>query len=168
LLLLATVLVADGLLYALHPPYPALGLLDEPAHLATAALVLLALGVRDRTLAVTALVASVAIDLDHLPQELGIDLLTRSTARPVSHSLVGLAVLTATAAAVGGRRAVAAGVALGIAAHLFRDLATGGGVPLLWPLTSRELEMPYALYAVLLGALAAAIANKRIPALKRN
>jgi len=147
-------LVADGVLYLLDPPYPALGLIDEPAHLATAALVVLVLRVRDRTLAAAALVASVAIDLDHLPQELGADLLTEHTTRPVTHSLAGLVVITAVAAAVSRRRAVAAGVALGIAAHLFRDLGTGGGVPLLWPLTDSELEIPYVVYIALLGALA--------------
>jgi inner membrane protein len=167
-LLLATVLAADGLLYLLNPPYPALGLIDEPAHLATAALIVLVLGVRDRTLAVTALVAAVAIDLDHLPQELGVDLLTEHTTRPVTHSLAGLVVITAVAAAVSRRRAVAAGVALGIAAHLVRDLGTGGGVPLLWPMTNREIEVPYVLYAALLAALATWLAIRRTPALKPN
>jgi inner membrane protein len=145
------------LLLLLDPPYPALGLLDEPAHLATAALVVLALTVRDRTFAVAALVASVVIDLDHLPQELGADVLTQHTTRPVTHSLTGLLVLTAVAAVLSRRRAVAAGVACGIAAHLFRDLGTGGGVPLLWPLTSAELEVPYVLYLIVLVTLSVQI-----------
>src|SRR3954451_4407814 len=167
-LLLATVLVADGLLYLLNPPYPALGLIDEPAHLATAALVLLVLRVRDRTLAAAALVAAVAIDLDHLPQELGAGLLTEHTTRPVTHSVAGLIVITAVAAAISRRRAVAAGVALGIAAHLLRDLATGGGVPLLWPLTNRAIVVPYVLYAALLAAVSARLTLSANPALKRN
>jgi inner membrane protein len=152
LLLLATVLVADGLLHLLNPPYPALGLLDEPAHLATAALVVLAIAPRHRVFAVSALVSAVVLDLDHLPQELGSDLLTRHTSRPVTHSLAGLALIVA-AAGLSRRRAVVAGVACGIASHLLRDLATGGGVPLLWPLTDSELQIPYAIYVALLGAL---------------
>jgi inner membrane protein len=167
-LLLVIVLVADLLLRSLDPPYPALGLLDEPAHLATAALVLLLLSVHDRTLAAATLVAAVALDVDHLPQEAGAGFLTEHTARPVTHSLAGLAMIAAGAAALSRRRAVAAGVALGIAAHLFRDLATGGGVPLLWPLTFRELEMPYAVYAGVLIFVAAGVTVRKNPALKRN
>jgi len=154
-LLLAIVLVADLLLHVLDPPYPALGLLDEPAHLATAAVVLLALSVHDRTFAAATLVAALALDLDHLPHELGVDLLTQHTTRPVTHSLAGLVLVVAAVAAVSRRRMVTAGVACGIAAHLFRDLGTGGGVPLFWPQTFRAVEIPYVVYAVVLGAMGA-------------
>jgi hypothetical protein len=57
--------------------------LDEPAHLLTALLVLWALGPRvcERFL-VPALVASVAIDIDHIPSEFGVTWLTAGTPRP--------------------------------------------------------------------------------------
>jgi inner membrane protein len=166
--LFAIVLLADALLKLIEPPYPALAVFDEPAHLATAALLLLAFSVRDRTVVVAALASSVLIDLDHLPQELGIDALTEHSARPVTHSIAGLVLITVAAAAVSRRHAIAAGVAFGIAAHLVRDLATGGGVPLLWPLTHREIAIPYVVYASVLVACAVMVSIRRIPALNRN
>ena len=36
------------------------------------------------------------------------------------------------------------GLAVGMLAHYLRDLGVGSGVPLLWPLTSRSLNVPYA------------------------
>jgi inner membrane protein len=165
--LLAIVLLCDAGLALLEPPYPALAVFDEPAHLATAALLVLAFSVRDRTVAAAALVASVAIDIDHLPQELGVDLLTRHTTRPVTHSIAGLILAAAVAGLLSRRRAIAAGVAFGIAAHLCRDLGTGGGVPLLWPLTHREVEIPYVVYAAVLAACAIRVTVSRTPALKR-
>jgi len=65
------------------------GLVDEPAHFATCAvaLCLVALSGREwsRTFVVAALVAGVAIDLDHVPQHLGLDFLTAGTSRPYLH-----------------------------------------------------------------------------------
>lgn len=69
------------------------GLLDEISHLATAALGLLVLAcVIDvpRRFYVAALIASVAIDLDHIPDYLG--LLGDQPQRPVTHSLTTVAV----------------------------------------------------------------------------
>src|SRR4051812_12458383 len=64
----------------------AYGLIDEPAHLATCAVALIVLALignrPTRTFAVAALIASVAIDLDHLPQHLGFGFLTSGTSRP--------------------------------------------------------------------------------------
>jgi inner membrane protein len=39
-----------------------------------------------------------------------------------------------------------------------RDLATGPGVPLLWPLLPASVQMPYAVYLGLLVAALAAVA----------
>jgi hypothetical protein len=61
-----------------------LGLLHELAHLPTMLFVLWAVGARlDRPFAKAALVMSVAIDVDHIPQYLGWDGLTKGTPRPI-------------------------------------------------------------------------------------
>src|SRR4051812_34502260 len=72
-----------------------LGLLDEPAHLATTLIVLVAAavaldrGVRGPGLwfAIGAVVAGNLIDVDHVPELLGSDALVHGTARPYPHSL---------------------------------------------------------------------------------
>ena len=66
----------------------ATGLVDEPAHLATGALGLLALACfidAPRRFYVAGLIASVAIDLDHIAQYLG--LMGHQEGRPFTHSL---------------------------------------------------------------------------------
>ena len=110
-----------------------LGLLDEPAHLATAALIR-----RDLPF----LVGSVLPDLDHVPYALAPVHPNPGDPRPRTHTL-------ALSAAVA---LVSPAAAAGTLAHFARDLADGSGVPLLWPLSDRELRVPYPLYA---GALAA-------------
>ncbi len=72
---------------------PEIGALDEPAHLATGMLVvalLLALMRFRPTVAfvAAALVASTAIDVDHIPQYLGWNGLTEGAPRPFTHSLL--------------------------------------------------------------------------------
>ena len=112
------------------------GLLDEVAHLATAALGLLVLERfldLPRRFYVAALVASVAIDLDHIPLYLG--LLGNQDQRPVTHSLATVIVFVVTAAASRRHRAVLAGTATGLVLHFARDIAEGPpGVRMLWPL----------------------------------
>jgi|1186.fasta_scaffold51643_2 inner membrane protein len=153
--LLALIGCLDAATALIAPPVGAeLALLDEPAHLATAVLVLLNLRIRERTFLLSALVASVVIDLDHLPRQLGSDFLTHGTTRPYTHSLAGVAGLSALALLVTRRRAIAIGVATGLLAHLARDVATGGGVALLWPLTGRPVQIPRAVYFATLVALA--------------
>ena len=147
---------------ALHPvldslraPLPLIGVLDWSAHLATAVLILANLGPLARPAVTSALVASLVLDLDHLPHYLGSPVLTAGSPRPYTHSLAAVAVACLVAARLqGDARRRAAGVALGILAHLTRDLATGG-VPLLWPLTREGVAVPFWLYAALAGALAA-------------
>ena len=149
--LLALVLLLDvGV--AADPPLLLLGLLDEPAHLATAGLALLVLGVRGLP-ALLALAGSVGIDADHVPLYLGVPHVEAAGGRPLTHSLLTLAVLGALSLRWPHLRWVALGVAL----HLLRDAFTGPGVPLLWPLDVVVL-LPYAPYAVLLAGLAAVAA----------
>lgn len=133
--------------------------LDEAAHFLTALLLLQGLPAKQRARLVgPALLASVAIDLDHVPQALGYQFLTAGTPRPYTHSLLTLVVLLAIALAARRRRTVIAGVALGIALHLFRDLAEGhgSGVALLWPLSDRGYSYPHGTYLALMLCVVAA------------
>jgi inner membrane protein len=115
------------------------GPLDEVAHLATAALGLMVLACLvdvPRRFYVAALVASVAIDLDHIPLYLG--LLPDNGQRPVTHSLTTVAVFAGVAAVSRRHRAVLAGAATGLVFHFARDIAEGPpGVRLLWPVQER-------------------------------
>jgi membrane-bound metal-dependent hydrolase YbcI (DUF457 family) len=92
-----------------------------------------------RVFAVGALVGGVLIDLDHAPQYLGTEFLTRGTPRPYTHSLLMLAAVGFVAWRASGRLAVfMSGAALGLASHLIRDMAEpgqNGGVALLWPVS---------------------------------
>lgn len=134
------------------------GLIDEPAHLATCVIVLLAAaaladGLLSRRFVVAALVASVAIDIDHLPGYLGSHLLTGGLARPYTHSLLLVVVPLAFgwASSRPKARQIWFGIALGVSAHLLRDLATGPGVPLLWPASDAVITLPYVVFATSLG-----------------
>ena len=112
------------------------GLLDEVAHLATGALGLLALACLidvPRRFYVAGLIASVAIDLDHIPLYLG--LLGNQDQRPVTHSLATVLVFAGAAVVSRRHRAVLAGVVTGLVIHFARDIAEGPpGVRMLWPL----------------------------------
>jgi len=114
----------------------ATGPIDEVAHLATGALGLLALACfidAPRRFYVAGLIASVAIDLDHIADYLG--LLGSQQGRPVTHSLCTVIVVVAAAAASRRHRAVLAGAATGLLIHFARDIAEGPpGVRMLWPL----------------------------------
>jgi membrane-bound metal-dependent hydrolase YbcI (DUF457 family) len=130
------------------------GLIDEPAHLATCAIALLAAAAvleawPSRRFVVAALASSVAIDLDHVPGYLGSHLLTGSLPRPYTHSLALVVVLVAIGFVVrpGRLRQICLGVSFGVAVHLLRDVATGPGVSLLWPAVESPIKVPYALYA---------------------
>lgn len=167
-LLVGVVLAVDGALLWTSPPRVVLALLDEPAHLATAGLLLAAaVALRGRPLPlpllVSALAMSVLIDVDHVPMDLfGSDVLTAGTRRPYSHSLTTPLVLATVAALLprGRARLVLAGAALGVLLHLWRDLATGGA-SLLWPLSLHNVATPYWLYAASLVAAAVLAARRR-------
>jgi inner membrane protein len=121
------------------------GPLDEVAHLATAVLGLLVLACLidvPRRFYVAALIASVAIDLDHIPLYLG--LLPDRGQRPVTHSLATVAVFAVAAAISRRHRAVLAGVATGLVLHFARDIAEGPpGVRMLWPLQQTAWTASY-------------------------
>ncbi len=110
--------------------------LDEPAHLATAALGLLVVArfvEAPRRFYVAALTASVAIDLDHIPLYLG--WLGPGGQRPFTHSLTTVVVFAIAALAICRHRAVLAGVVVGLLLHFARDIVEGPpGVRMLWPI----------------------------------
>jgi inner membrane protein len=154
----------------------AYALVDEPAHLATCAIALLVFAAVTgsapaRSFAIAALLASTAIDVDHLPHYLGSQVLMGAgLPRPYTHSLLFVALLLALGWALRSRRReVALGIAFGIAAHLLRDLATGPGVPFLWPLSAAAVSVPYVTYAaaLLLAVATVALSARRRPARRR-
>ena len=147
------------------------GLLDWPAHLATALVILGALTrVRksppDQRFGWTMLACSVLIDVDHLPAEFGSDLLTSGTPRPYTHALWVVIVLTLAWAMArffvvrSGRlrpaaaELVLAGAAWGIAAHFVRDIATAP-LAFWWPITDMAVEVPYWWYVLALAVIIA-------------
>ena len=156
LVLVGVVLVVDLAEAARSWPVPLLAPLDWTGHLATSALALLAgsrCGVAPRRADVlTVLVASVALDVDHAPLYLGVPHVAGAGGRPLTHSLLTVAVLLA-AAWLTTRRRLLLGVAAGVVLHLLRDVATGGGLPLLWPVDV-AVRAPYLAYAAVLVGLA--------------
>lgn len=151
LLPLAIVLV-DYVGWQVSPPLIFAAVLDESAHVATTRLLLLALCRRpSQRFVVAALASSILIDIDHIPMQFGWDLLTRGVPRPYSHSLLPVLVAGCCGLALKDDWArIAKGISFGIVAHLTRDLATGGGVALLWPLTARTMLISYQPYVLLL------------------
>lgn len=134
------------------------GPLDEVAHLAFAALGMLVLACLidlPRRFYVAALIASVAIDLDHIPLYLG--LLGNQDQRPVTHSL-GTVIIFAAAAVAGRRhRAVFGGIVTGLVLHFARDIAEGPpGVRILWPLQQTAWTASYWWFLGMVIALTAA------------
>src|SRR4051812_25317841 len=92
-------------------PIPVAGLLDEPAHLLTAWLVLIAVtGARTRSWP-WVLLGVVAIDVDHIPLYLWGGPVADGGGRPVTHSLLTVLVLLAVAIAIPRGRAVSGGLA---------------------------------------------------------
>ncbi len=133
------------------------GLLDEPAHLATAALALLAIAGSDRLtrhpyLTTAALAASMLIDVDHVPLYAGVPHVAATGGRPFSHSLTTVLILALIWLVTGRRRPVLAGAAAGVCLHFVRDIATGPGLPLFWPMSSETARLPYAAYVAVLVA----------------
>lgn len=134
------------------------GIADETAHLSTMVIFLLAFPtLRNTGFIVGCLSGAVVIDLDHIPLFLGSGLLTEQTNRPFTHGLLTIIIVLAVSAAARGTwRYAGLGVAVGLAAHFLRDMATStAGVPLLWPISTTGFMLPYPLYAAaLVSALA--------------
>lgn len=166
-LALAVILLLDVVARLRDWSVPVIGVLDEPAHVATALLVLLAVAGPRRLLAhlpfsCAAVIGSVAIDLDHLPLYAGVHVAVDG-GRPFTHCLLTAVLLAAACGAVRRYRPILIGLATGVLLHLLRDLATGPGVSLFWPVRSGRIDLPYAAYCVVL-ALCAGVATVRAAA----
>jgi inner membrane protein len=161
--MLVLVLVLDFASDAVSPSTTEFGVIDEPAHLATCLVLLLSLAAVARrrsplAFAGAAVVASVAIDLDHVPSYLGWHGLSSGVPRPDPHSLLTPAVLILIGVLASGRsRQLALGAAFGVSAHLFRDLATGPGVALFWPLSTATVAPPYVIFPIGLAIAASTV-----------
>jgi hypothetical protein len=154
------------------------GPVDEVAHLATAALGLLVLARfidAPRRFYVAALIASVAIDLDHIPLYLG--LLGNQAQRPITHSLSTVAVFVAAAAVRRRHRAVLAGVATALVLHFARDIAEGyPGVRVFWPLQDASWMFSYRWFLGMIVVFTAArlvlvsvgLAHTRLPVFRTS
>jgi inner membrane protein len=150
------------------------GLLDEPAHLATA-LVLLGAIIRvrgrmpDPRFCWAMLICSVAIDIDHIPEALGSWALTEGTPRPYTHALWIVLVFAAAylVARLRSRPAAAlifGGAAVGLAAHFLRDIATAPMA--FWlPVSEESVQVSYWWYVL---ALAVLIVLPPVPARLRS
>jgi membrane-bound metal-dependent hydrolase YbcI (DUF457 family) len=127
--------------------------LDETAHFFTTLLIVLALGPRFcRRFLAPALVASVAIDVDHVPARLGAQWLTAGTPRPYTHSLLTVAVVMLIALVWRRRRDLWLAIAIGLAIHFWRDMGEGSaGVSLLWPFSDYSFHYPHGLYVAVMA-----------------
>ena len=151
---LSAIVVVDVILDQRAWPLEINAPLDWTGHLLTAALLLVVLPRWARgKIWPWALIGSVAIDIDHMPLytfapgfEVG--------GRPPTHSLLTVLILGTVAVVIPAARIPFAGLALGVCLHVVRDVATGPGVPLLWPLHGSTVRVSYAAYlAVLVAAV---------------
>ncbi len=159
-LLLVLILLIDQVQDAGRWSVPVFGLLDEAAHLSTAALVLVAVAggprlLRHRNFTAATLLASMAIDVDHIPLYAGVSGISQG-GRPLTHSLATVVVFAFAGLLLPRGRSVLMGIAVGVALHLFRDLASGPGIPLWWPVTFDAVHSPDRLYPGALVVLAVA------------
>jgi hypothetical protein len=121
------------------------------------------------------LAGSVVIDVDHLPEELGIQTLSTGAPRPYTHALWVVLLLGAVALMAARRERAAdqasrkvgvgsinpaaaiagttAGAMLGVVTHLVRDAATAP-IPLWWPVSDATVQIPYLSYLIPLLLLA--------------
>ena len=158
---LATVAVADKVIFARRLPWILVGIVDHPAHVATASLIVLNLPARSRGWTAAFLAGSLLPDLDHVPLALSRVHPTLDDPRPVTHCLLEVAPVGLLAAATREERL--RGLTWGMLAHFVRDVGVGTGVALLWPAVRRPLRMPYPAYAgacFLLAARAVWLTNK--------
>jgi hypothetical protein len=152
---LATVAGADLVIHRRRPRWIVVGLLDWPAHLATAGLVALNLPPLSRAWHAGFLAGALLPDADHVPLALAEEHPGPEARRPATHCPAAIAPLFALASAA--RSEALSGAAWGAAAHLARDLAVGNGVALLRPLRGHDLRLPYPVYAAGLTVLAARV-----------
>ena len=158
---LAVVAAADLVLSRRRPRWILVGVLDEPAHLATAGVILANLRPSSAEWAAGFIAGAALPDVDHVPLALSRVHPDVDDPRPVTHCLLAVTPLFAAAHLhpPGPRRDALAGAAAGTLAHFSRDLAVGTGVALLQPLTGHSFKLPYPLYLGALAALAARAAR---------
>ncbi len=150
-LALLVVLALDAVKAARAWPVPVVGVLDEPAHLLTAWLVLAAVpALAVRVPLRWVLVGAVAIDLDHLPLYAFGGPVAEPDGRPVTHSALTVLLILAAARVRPRHRHLLLGLATGLVLHLVRDVAGGPGIPLLWPLADAGVRVPYGVLAAVL------------------
>jgi inner membrane protein len=165
--LVVVVVVVEGIL-ALEPPTLFLGAADWTGHLATTAIIVAAIPRPLPRALIIGAFAGILIDLDHIPDLFADEGITDQTPRPVSHSLLTVLAIGGIAAAVRARVPrygdFAVGVAIGVPMHLVRDVFTGPGVALFWPLDT-VVEGPFLVYLVglMLVALYAALRPRPVP-----
>jgi inner membrane protein len=136
------------------------GVRDEIAHALTAALFLaVAPRVAERFVA-WVLVGAVVIDLDHIPLFVwGVG--SAGYGRPVTHSLGTILVLLAVAGLYRRWRTPLLALALGVLLHFLRDIATGPGLPLVWPISADNFLVPYLPYVAVLIAVTGVATGRR-------
>jgi inner membrane protein len=152
---LLSIFLVDYYFLVARPSLVVIGLLDEIAHAATAAICLLATWrAFSIWFAAGCLGGAVLIDFDHLPAILVSGEGALDAGRPYSHSIATLLILLVLSGLLTrGGRSLALGASFGVATHLVRDMATGG-VPLFWPLDNRSVEIYYGLYGGVMVLLA--------------
>lgn len=155
--------MVQGLL-ALEPPTLILGLVDWTGHFATIAILLAASPRRLPAALIAGTFAATLIDLDHIPDLFSDEGISDVTPRPFSHSLVTVLVFGAIAAVVRARAPrygnLAVGLTLGVAMHLLRDVFTGPGVSLFWPVSAEPVNGAFLVYLVAMIAVAAYAATR--------
>jgi membrane-bound metal-dependent hydrolase YbcI (DUF457 family) len=165
---IAVIGAADLLLWLWTAPRVIVALADELAHAATGLVAFGAFGVACEAPVVAAVLAgSVLIDLDHVPDLLGSDVLQHGIPRPYTHSLSTVVVLVCAALLLPSKtRKLVLVAALALLLHFFRDIAEPGGpgVALLWPFSDQAYTLEYGWYAGALVLLAAiALARRKAP-----
>jgi len=153
---LTAIFAADACVDRLELPWLLGGALDEPAHLATALLVLANVPAPAPAWAAGYAAGSVAVDADHLPLVPVHRTITRETPRPPAHTLLAPFGLAAAAAfARPPARQALLGAAAGTCVHFLRDVATGSGLAPLKPLAGFRVRLPRAGYYAAMALLAA-------------
>ena len=156
---LAVVAAADFVLSRKRPPWILVGLFDEPAHLATAGVVLANLRPSSNEWAFGFIAGAALPDLDHVPLAVSRVHPKVDDPRPVTHCLLAVSPLFAAARPPGPRPTGMRWPAPRPGrSPTSRDLAVGTGVQLLQPLSGRSFKVPYPLYYTL-AALAARAAQ---------
>jgi inner membrane protein len=150
----AAIVLIDDMFFTFSLPQRFTAPLDEVGHAATMVLVLCTLTRQmPRAFVVGSLLGATMLDLDHLSIVFHLHAWVPPHGRPYSHSLAIVAVVGLLTGPARRWHVFGIGVACGLLAHLFRDLATGVA-PLFWPVSTLQLSIPHSLYeAAIIGVL---------------